>query len=40
MQEVVSGVKAILFGEEVDAIPVAIPPSGPADHSYESALQM
>ena len=40
MQEVVRGVKGILFGEEVDAMPVAIPPSGLADHAYESALQM
>jgi hypothetical protein len=40
MQEVVSGVKAILFGEDVDAIPLAIPPSGPIDQAYESALQM
>jgi hypothetical protein len=40
MQEVVSGVKAILFGEDVDVTPMAIPPSGPADHAYESALQM
>jgi hypothetical protein len=40
MQEVVSGVKAILFGEDVDATPMAIPPSGPADYAYESALQM
>jgi hypothetical protein len=43
MQEVVSGVKSILFGEEVDAMPMAIPPispSGPADYAYESALQM
>jgi len=40
MQEVVAGVKAILFGEELDAIPMAIPPAGPADYGYESALQM
>ena len=41
MQEVVSGVKVILFGEEVtDEMPVAIPPAGPDDHAYESALQM
>jgi hypothetical protein len=40
MQEVVSGVKAILFGEDVDATPMAMPPSGPADYAYESALQM
>ena len=40
MQEVVSGVKAILFGEDVDTIPLAIPPSGPIDQAYESALQM
>ncbi|MFV1973178.1 MAG: hypothetical protein ACC648_05600 [Thiohalobacterales bacterium] len=40
MQEVVAGVKAILFGEELNAVPMAIPPTGPADLSYESALQM
>jgi hypothetical protein len=40
MQEVVAGVKAILFGEELDVIPMAIPPSGPAGSDYESALQM
>ena len=41
MQEVVSGVKAILFGDEVaDDMPVAMPPSGPTDYAYESALQM
>ena len=40
MQEVVAGVKAILFGEEFDVMPMAIPPTGPADYGYESALQM
>ena len=41
MQEVVSGVKAILFGEEMTGeMPVAIPPAGPDDHAFESALQM
>jgi hypothetical protein len=40
MQEVVAGVKAILFGEEQDVIPMAIPPAGPADGGYESALQL
>ena len=40
MQEVVAGVKAILFGEELDAMPMAIPPVGAADYGYESALQM
>jgi hypothetical protein len=40
MQEVVAGVKAILFGEELDVVPMAIPPAGPADSGYESALQM
>ena len=40
MQEVVAGVKAILFGEEFDVMPMAIPPAGPADYGYESALQM
>jgi hypothetical protein len=37
---VVAGVKAILFGEEQDVMPMAIPPAGPADSGYESALQM
>ena len=33
--------EVILFGEEVtDEMPVAIPPAGPDDHAYESALQM
>ena len=40
MQVVVAGVKAILFGEELDVMPMAIPPAGPADNAYESALQM
>ena len=40
MQEVVAGVKAILFGEEADVIPMAIPPVGVVDTGYESALQM
>ena len=40
MQEVVAGVKAILFGEEQDVMPMAIPPAGPVEYSYESALQM
>ncbi len=40
MQEVVAGVKAILFGEEQNVMPMAIPPAGPADSAYESALQL
>jgi hypothetical protein len=40
MQEVVAGVKAILFGEELDAIPMAIAPAAPVDNGFESALQM
>ena len=40
MQEVVAGVKAILFGEDTDVIPMAIPPAGVVDSGYESALQM
>ena len=40
MQEVVAGVKAILFGEEADVMPMAIPPAGVVDTGYESALQM
>jgi hypothetical protein len=40
MQEVVAGVKAILFGEEMNVIPMAVPPAGPSDNDYESALQL
>ena len=40
MQEVVAGVKAILFGEEADIVPMAIAPVGVVDSGYESALQM
>jgi hypothetical protein len=40
MQEVVAGVKAILFGEELDVMPMAIPAAGPSDYAFESALQM
>jgi hypothetical protein len=40
MQEVVAGVKAILFGEEADVMPMAVAPVGAADSGYESALQM
>ncbi len=40
MQEVVAGVKAILFGEELDVIPMAVAPAGPAENGYESALQL
>jgi hypothetical protein len=40
MQEVVAGVKAILFGEEPDVIPMAVAPAAPADNGFESALQM
>jgi hypothetical protein len=40
MQEVVVGVKAILFGEALDDIPMAIPPDRPADKDYASALQL
>jgi hypothetical protein len=40
MQEVVAGVKAILFGEEPDVIPMAVAPAGPAENGYESALQL
>ncbi len=40
MQEVVAGVKAILFGEEPEVMPMAIAPTGPANNGYESALQM
>ena len=40
MQEVVAGVKAILFGEDMDVIPMAIQPVAPADAGFESALQM
>lgn len=40
MQEVVAGVKAILFGEDLEALPMAVPPSAPSELAYESALQM
>ena len=40
MQEVVAGVKSILFGEEEDVAPMAIAPTGPAEDGFESALQM
>jgi hypothetical protein len=40
MQEVVAGVKAILFGEDADVMPMAVAPVGAADSGYESALQM
>ncbi|MGB5438543.1 MAG: hypothetical protein WBN57_04630 [Gammaproteobacteria bacterium] len=40
MQEVVAGVKSILFGEEEDVAPMAIAPTGPAEVGFESALQM
>ena len=40
MQEVVAGVKAILFGESEEFIPMAPPPAGPAGLEYESPLQL
>jgi len=40
MQEVVAGVKAILFGEEFEVVPMALPPVRSADTGFESALQM
>ena len=40
MQAVVTGVKAILFGEELDSMPMAVSPVEPDDYEYESALQM
>ena len=40
MQEVVAGVKAILFGEELDVMPMAVAPVGVTDAGYESVLQM
>ena len=40
MQEVVAGVKAILFGEELEVVPMALPPVGAADTGFESVLQM
>lgn len=39
MQEVVGGVKAILFGEEED-LPVSINPIGRPDEAYQSPLQL
>jgi hypothetical protein len=40
MQEVVAGVKSILFGEDETALPLAAPPAGPPDQDYESPLQL
>ena len=40
MQQVVAGVKAILFGEEEDVAPIALPPAIHAEQEYESPLQL
>jgi hypothetical protein len=40
MQQVVAGVKAILFGDQDDAAPLAAPPATQADKEYESPLQL
>jgi hypothetical protein len=40
MQEVVAGVKSILFGEDETALPLAAPPAGPPDQDYKSPLQL
>jgi hypothetical protein len=40
MQEVVAGVKSILFGEDESFLPLAAPPVSPSDHEYESPLQL
>ena len=39
MQEVVAGVKTILFGEQEGTVPLAAPPTSLADQEYESPLQ-
>lgn len=40
MQEVVAGVKTILFGEEEEVMPIAGRPVDPSDQAYESPLQL
>jgi len=40
MQEVVAGVKSILFGEEEEVMPIAGRPIDPSDQAYESPLQL
>ena len=40
MQEVVAGVKAILFGEEAVDIPMTAPPADLPHQDYESPLQL
>jgi len=40
MQEVVAGVKSILFGEEEEVMPIAGRPVDPSDQAYESPLQL
>ena len=39
MQQVVDGVKTILFGEAGQVIELAGPPTGAADDSYQSPLE-
>ncbi len=40
MQEVVAGVKAILFGDQEQTAPLTAPPATQADKEYESPLQL
>ena len=40
MQEVVAGVKSILFGEEEALTPMTAPPAGQPEQGYESPLKL
>ena len=40
MQEVVAGVKSILFGEEQDLMPMTAPPASQPEQGYESPLKL
>jgi hypothetical protein len=40
MQDVVAGVKSILFGEDESVLPMTAPPSAPIDQEYVSPLQL
>ena len=40
MQEVVAGVKSILFGEEQAALPMTAPPASRPEQGYESPLNL
>jgi len=40
MQEVVAGVKSILFGEEEALTPMTAPPASQPEQGYESPLKL